>query len=383
MEVINIPKLIIGKGTIKNLKNLKGESVLVVTDKIIQGLDFYKKILKFLNKTGMKVQEFNEVEPDPRDIIVQKGLEIANSINPTWIIAIGGGSSMDTAKGIQFMYEVKGENITNIDPLKSYKFKSKLIAIPTTSGTGSEASAACVITDSANAKKVACLNPTLTPYMAILDPKILTQMPKSLTMSTALDALVHSFESLLTSLANEFTRALSIHAINLIFNNLTAVLNDPENVDLREKLHIAALLAGIAMTSAGLALCHGIGHSLGAVFHIPHGVAVGSSLPYVLEYSKVKIKEKLENTLPLLNIKADVRDFDSFVKFLKEFYKQINAPINLKEFEISKEDLEANLSRIAELTMADTMTGLNPRNATKQEVEKILLYMYDGKSIDF
>ena len=382
MEVINIPKVLIGKGTSKNLKSLKGESVLVVTDKIIQGLDFYKKILKYLNKTGMNVQEFNEVEPDPRDITIQKGLKMAKSINPTWIIAIGGGSAMDAAKAIQFMHET-GEDILKIDPIKSYQFKSKLIAIPTTSGTGSEASAACVITDTTNVKKMTCLNSTLTPYMAILDPKLLTQMPKSLTLSTGLDALVHSFESLLTSLANEFTIALSIHSINLILNNLPAVLDDPENIELREKLHVAALMAGIAMTNAGLALCHGIGHSLGAVFHVPHGLAVGSSLPYVLEYSKDKIKQKLENKLPLLNLKADVKDFTSFMKYLKEFYEKINAPTSLKEFEISRENFNANLSRVAELTMSDTMTGISSRLPTKEEVEKILLYMYDGKSIDF
>ncbi|NHI92263.1 MAG: iron-containing alcohol dehydrogenase [Candidatus Lokiarchaeota archaeon] len=380
MEVVEIPKLYIGKGTIKSLKDLKGKSILVVTDKIVQSLDFYGKILKYLKKTSMNIGEFNEVEPDPSDIIIEKGLQIAKNINPEWFIAIGGGSSIDTAKAIQFSYET-GEDIKKIDAFKKYSFKSKLIAIPTTSGTGSESSAACVITDTSKEKKITCINSVLTPYMAILDPKIPSLMPKSLTLSTALDALVHSFESLLSNLTNEFSIALSIHSINLILYNLPDVLNDLENVDLREKIHIAALMAGIAMTKAGLGLCHGIGHSLGAVFHIPHGLAVGISLPYVLEYSKIQIKEKLNNALKLINIPP--KDFDSFISYLKGFFKTINAPLILKEFEISKEDLDKNLSTLIDLTMTDTMTIVNPRSVSREHVEKILLYMYDGKSIDF
>ncbi|MHA1784263.1 MAG: iron-containing alcohol dehydrogenase [Candidatus Helarchaeota archaeon] len=383
MEVLKIPRLVIGKGTTKILKNLKGESILIVTDKIIRELAVFSKILKYLKKTGMKIEIFDEVEPDPRDVTIEKGLKMAKAIEPTWFIAIGGGSSMDAAKAIQFSFEI-GTSIKEIDALKAYNFKSKLIAIPTTSGTGSEASYACVITDTSNEnKKMACVNPVLTPYMAILDPKIPSKMPKSLTISTAIDALVHSIESLISNLRNEFTKGMSLHAIELIFTYLPQVLGDLDNVQLREKLHVAAFMAGIAMSGAGLGLCHGIGHSLGTIFHIPHGNAVGCSLIPVLEFSRLKIQDQLKNVYLILDLKPDQRNFDSFIEFLKDFFKKINFPTNLKELEISKEELDKNIEKLISFTLTDSMTGLNPRQVTKEELEMIYNYMIDGKKIDF
>jgi len=383
MEVLRLPRMVIGKGKIKLLKNLKGNSVLIVTDKIVRGLDFFKKIEKNLTKTGMKVEIFDEVEPDPPDTIIGKGLEIANQAQPNWFIAVGGGSSMDTAKAIQFTYET-GVQIRDIDAFGKYSFKkSKLIAIPTTSGTGSEASYAAVITDTTDKKKLACVNPVLTPYMAILDPKITINLPKSITLSTALDALVHSIESLISPLSNEFTRAMSIHAINLIIKNLPALLSNLEDLGLREKVHVAALMGGISMSGAGLGLCHGLGHAIGNIFHKPHGICVGLTLPAVLEFSIEKIKGKIEEVIILLNVCTDTKDVDAFIDFLKQFYNTVGAPLSIKELEIPEEDFKAKIDVLTDLTMKDSMTGLNPRPPIAEDVKKIYEYLFEGKKIDF
>lgn len=384
MQSLIIPRIIYGRGCSKYLKKLKGDSILIVTDENVQKLEFFnKKILKFLGKTGMKIEIFNEVEPDPKDKTVYKGVELAKRVSPDWFIAVGGGSSIDAAKAIQFSYET-GIDFKNLELLKKYDYKSKLIAIPTTSGTGSEASFAFVITDTSAAnRKLGRMNYALTPDIAILDPQFPLKMPKNLTLATALDALSHSIESFISSLSNEISNALSFRAMFIIFNNLPKVMENLEDQEAREKIHLAALMGGISMAGSGIGLAHGIAHSVGAVFKIPHGSIVGLALPYVLEFSRVKIRAKVEEILLLLSIKYEKNPVLTFANYLRNFFRELGAPLSLKDLKITKTELQEQKALLVDLTDRDITTGVNPRKPSVEEIEKIYDYMLEGKDIDF
>ena len=380
---IKIPVIIHGRGTLKELKKMKEKKVLVITDKIIREL-YGDKIEKYLKKK--EYIYFDEVEPDPKDTTIIKGGDIAREFKPDLIIGVGGGSVMDSAKCIYFLYEREDKTLYECDPMTYFGLgkKSKLILIPTTSGTGAEHTLAAVITKIKTGQKVVIASQELIPASVIIDPKLALGMPPKLTASTGIDALVHAVEGIINKMNNDFTEALNMHAIRLLLKYLPAAYGDAsDDVMVREKVHNAASLAGIGFGNSNCGIAHSCGHSLGAVHHIQHGVAVGLMLPYIIEFNKPISNEKYIEILNGINIPIGDDPTKTMANLIRDFLKKINLPLKLKDLNISKSDWDQNMDKLVEFAKTDIVAPFNPRATSEEEFHKIFNYAWEGKNIDF
>ncbi|MHA1380332.1 MAG: iron-containing alcohol dehydrogenase [Candidatus Helarchaeota archaeon] len=384
------PKIYYGSGSIKNLRYLRGKKALIITDKTMVELGIVNKVQKQLKKTKppMESMVFDEVQPDPHDTTCFKGAEIAREYNPDWIIGIGGGSAMDSAKLIWILYEDPDINLGEITLLKRLKLRNKarLITIPTTSGTGAEVTFAAVITNTKEQKKMTLMALDLVPDIAFVDPNLAKSMPPKLTAATGLDALTHAVEAYISLIKNDFTDGESLKAIQLIMEWLPKSYEgskDLENQDKkpREKMHYAATIAGLAFGNAGAGLAHGIGHSIGAVFHIPHGFCVGILLPYIIEYFDDTSRNYFSEITNFLNLKNGENATNVLAKSIRKLIKSIEVPTCFKEYGLMEEEFKKNLERIVELSMADFSSKTGPKRATESDIKKIIEAAYYGKPI--
>ncbi|MFX1298926.1 MAG: iron-containing alcohol dehydrogenase [Promethearchaeota archaeon] len=378
--MIKIPIIYYGKGSLKELKNFARERILIITDKIIWGL-FGEKVLRYLKKKELKV--FDEIEPDPKDITIIKGGNIAREFKPNLIIGIGGGSVMDSAKCIYFLYEREDKGLYDISPISFYKLgqKSKLVTIPTTSGTGAEYTFGMVITKTETGQKVALASFEVVPSITIIDSKLAASMPPKLTASTGIDALAHAIEGEINKLNNDFTEAANLHAIKLIFKYLPRSYDNGADQEAREKMHNAASLAGFGFGNSSCGIAHSCGHALGGVFYLQHGIGVGIMLPYVLEFNKPECEQKYQDILENMNITYDNPTI-ILVKMVKELLKKVNIPLTLKEL-ISDTDWKQNFEKLIKFAKTDLITGLNPRFTSEDDFRKIFQCAYEGKSVDW
>lgn len=236
INLIRIPDIYYGYGSLKELRTFKQERILIVSDKTVWEL-FGIKILKYFKKRETKI--FDEIEPDPKDITIQKGGDIARGFKPDLIVGIGGGSVMDAAKVIYFLYEREDKTILDINPLQFFKLglKSKLVLIPTTSGSGAEMTPAAVVTKTETGQKLALPSFELVASAVIIDPRLPSGMPPKLTASTGMDALTHAIEGKTNNkMNNDFTDAVNLHAIRLLFKYLPAAVGEgAEDKEIREK----------------------------------------------------------------------------------------------------------------------------------------------------
>ncbi|MFX1376768.1 MAG: iron-containing alcohol dehydrogenase [Promethearchaeota archaeon] len=393
------PNIIYGEDAIDFIENIKGERCFIVTDKIIEELGYLKILTDKLDKFGKTYSAFTNVVSDPHEEDVMKGKQKCIEYKPDLIIALGGGSVIDTAKGIWVMYEYPEYNLDNINPFdgKLYDFanKAKLIAIPTTSGTGSEVTWAAVISrfqDNAW-RKMSLPHMSLVPTFAILDPIFPKDMPPKLTVDTAFDALAHAVEGYISSWRNEFSNALGLKAIELIFKYLPIVYKDGTNKEGRDFLHQAAAMAGLTFGNSQAHIGHAMGHSFGAIFHTHHGEAVGLFLKYIVQYLLNSPSEPNES----ISIYSDIAKKLGWAKWsddpkkaayvvvekIIELQKKVEFTTNLKDLGIKREDFDMNLDKLIGLCFQDPSSVMAPRTPNKEEFIKLYTYAYEGKDIDF
>jgi alcohol dehydrogenase class IV len=380
------PQIYYGTASLERVSSLKGDRVLIVTDKKIEELGLVEEVRKRLEERGSQVKIFDAVEPDPKDSTVESCAKVALSFKPDLIIGLGGGSSMDVAKGAFFKYERPDVRLCDMSALETYglKSKAKLAMIPTTSGTGSEATVGCVITDTESGRKLSLACFELAPDVAILDPSLAFKMPPKLRANTGLDALVHAVEAYVASMHNYFADALAIKAIQTVFQYIEKSVKTGDE-EAMEKMHYAATLAGIAMTNSGLGLAHAIGHSIGALFHTPHGAAAGYVLPYAVEFCAETSKDRYLEILKALGVSGASAD-DAARKLssmVKDLMTKIQIPPTLKGIGISEDIFKKMLPKLAEFSENDVTSFTSPRNATSEDFTKILNYMLMGKTVDF
>ena len=256
---------------------------------------FGDKLVEYL--PGKEVTFFDEVEPNPRLSIMNKAGDLAKSFKPELIIGIGGGSALDTAKGAYFLNGQPTMKLTEVQYYVDYGLsaKSKLVLIPTTSGTGSESSAGCVFTLEATGMKIDIISADLIPASMIVDPELTLSMPRGLTISSGVDALAQAIESSSSIFINDFLLALNLSAIKTLIKYLPAAAGEGANdVAVREKVHYAASMVGMAMGNVSLAVGHACGHAIGAVFPYAHGLTVAVMLPYNIEYNRASAQSDLQ-----------------------------------------------------------------------------------------
>ena len=342
----------------------------VVTDKPLIEFGVAEKVLCVLREASIPYEVFSEVKPNPTVSNVNAGVAAYAQSGADFIIAIGGGSSMDTAKAVGIITNnPEFADVVSLEGVAPTKKKSvPIIALPTTAGTAAEVTINYVITDEVNHKKMVCVDPNDIPCMAIVDAELMYSLPRSLTASTGLDALTHAIEGLITKGAWEMSDMFEIKAIEMINKYLETAVNEPQNPEARNGMAVAQYIAGMAFSNVGLGVVHGMAHPLGAIFDIPHGVANALLLPIVMEYNAPAALDKYVDIAKAMNVwKSDMtreEAADAAVKAVKELAVRVGIPQHLSELGVKESDLE----RLADAAMADVCTPGNPRDCTREEV---------------
>jgi len=396
-----VPKEIhLNHGSLAVLKNIKEKNIFIITSKTIEknGLD---KILSNL-PSDCTYRIFSGVEPEPSKELIYKVLSQTNDFNVDAFIALGGGSVIDAAKAIRLFYEYPDlkledlavdfldfrKRIVNLPKLS----KTRLIAIPTTSGTGSEVSPACVISDKENSKKISLFDYELTPDIAIVDAALTVNLPLSITADTGIDALTHAIESYISVYANDFTEGYSIQALEIIYEYLPKVLKEPANIVYRQKMHDAATLAGMAFSNASVGINHALAHSLGMKFGIPHGRANAVFLLSSIDYnSKVPMKyfpfsnykkyiapEKYAKLAQCLGCKGNNTDelIEGLKSKIKSLLKKIEMPHRVCELDIKLDSYINAMPELVDKAFSDLSIRTNPRLPLIGEIEELFKNAY-------
>ena len=411
MQWFKIPnKIYFEAGSLQYLEKMPDISkAFIVTDEGMVKLGYVDKVLYYLRKREKYVhsQIFAEVESDPSFETIKKGVEMMNNFQPDVIIALGGGSPIDAAKGMWLFYEhpdadIEGMKLKFMDIRKrTYKFpklgtKAQMVAIPTTSGTGSEVTSFAVITDKEKNKKYPLADYELTPDVAIVDPDLVMSLPKSVTADTGMDVLTHALEAYVSNMASDYTDGLAEKAVELVFKNLRDAYNDGSNKYAREKMHNASTIAGMAFTNAFLGVCHSMAHKIGAEFHLPHGRINAILLPYVIKYNGVDdptkfvsfpkyeyyiAKHKYAEISRRMNFPAytDDEGLESLVKEVDKLREDVGIPKSFKEAGIDEKEWLAKVDMLADRAFEDQCTSANPRVPLVSEIKQIMLDSYYGK----
>lgn len=383
------PRLIVfGEDALDHLKEIEGHRAFVVTDKTIAKLGFLETVLQKLKESGKEVEFFNSVTPEPPDDVVQACAKQVRAFDPDLIIGLGGGSVLDVAKVSRILNEHPDHPIIDITPLTPITIsKTTLIAIPTTSGTGSDATWAAVITDTKDRNKMELTHPELMPYISILDPALTKSMPLKVTASSGMDALAQAIDGYTVQWRNDFSDALAIHATRMIMTYLPKVYENPDDYEGREKLHNAATISGLAWSNSFLGVTHSFGHAMGAVFKIPHGITVGMVLPYSIEFA-MKTHVDLYGELSRAIGTADSNDDDekATIKLRDSIWKlmdKLAVPRSLKAYGITTEQFKKNFNDLVRFTQESALNIFNCREPTNEDIERFWHYLFEGKSIDF
>ena len=390
MWFFNSPEIIFGPDALDYLEEVSGKRAFVVTDANMVGLGFADLVRGKLAKAGMESQVWAEVEPDPALDTVRRGAEAALAFEPDWIVGLGGGSCLDAAKGIWVLYERPDLTPDGINPIErlGLRRKARMIAIPTTSGTGSEATWGIVLTDETEQRKLGLGSRENLPDMAFVDPLFTANLPPRLTADTGLDALTHAIEGYTCSWANDFCDGPCLKAIQLVFEHLPRAYLDGSDATAREKMHNAATLAGMGFGNSMVALAHSMGHSLGGLFHTPHGRAVALFLPYSIEFiarGPTMSPTRYGEIARWLGLPADSEEQGaaSLVAAIRGLMQQVEQPLTLQQLGLRCDELEAKLEALATNAELDVYTCTSMRVPSNAEIVQLFRYAFEGKPVDF
>jgi alcohol dehydrogenase class IV len=389
MWFFNSPQIIFGESSLTYLANLQGRKAAIISDANLNRLGYVQRIIEALKPTGMQVKVFDAVETDPSLQTVRVGSGFLITFEPDWIIALGGGSVIDAAKAMWILYECPGYLPEAINPVErlGLRKKANFAAIPTTTGTGSEATWAVVLTDTGSQRKLSLGNREAMPDLAILDPELISQLPKRLTADTGMDALTHAIEGFTNTWHNDFSDGLCLKAAELIFEHLPTACRQPENIAARSGLQNAAAIAGLGFGNANAALAHAMGHSLGAVFHVPHGRAVSVFLPYTIEYcaNEVSGGTRYAPLAHFLNLPSsnEAEAAASLVIALRALSEEIGLPLKLGHMDISRADFDQHFDLLVDNALNDATCVTSSRIPGTEELRRLFMVSYEGLPVDF
>lgn len=381
------PEIYYEKSAIDRLAMIPGKKAFIVTDKMMVTIGLVEKITRILDSRMMRYEIFDAVLPDPTVDVVTQGFEQYVRSGADLLIALGGGSVIDAAKAIVYFtkeMETSGKN-EGIDVQSPY-----FVAIPTTSGTGSEVTSYTVITDTKQGIKVTIKDDEKFPDMALLDCDLIKSVPPSVTADTGMDVLAHAIESYVCNECSDYTDALAEKAIEFIFEYLVACYNNGSDEYAREKVHNASCMAGMAFENAALGINHSLAHAIGARFKISHGKANAILMPYVIRFNSglfdydtpvdFKAAKKYSKLARMLELPAsDMREGVAMLaKSVMALNNDMHIPFSLKELEINWSDFEHALPELAKNALEDVCTAGNPRRVDEDDLKAILLQAYNG-----
>ncbi len=402
------PKIYFEKNATQYLAKMpKISRAFIVTDPGMVKLNYVDIITHHLNQNpnNVQVEIFSDVEPDPSDVTVFKGAEMMRAFQPDVIIALGGGSAMDAAKGMWLFYEHPETSFHGLKQKfldirkRTFKYpelgqKAQFVAIPTTSGTGSEVTPFAVITDKQNNIKYPLADYELTPDVAIVDPQFVMTVPPHITADTGMDVLTHAIEAYVSILANDYTDGLALKAIQLVFEYLPRAYKNGSDAEAREKMHNASAIAGMAFANAFLGINHSLAHKLGAAFHIAHGRSNAILMPHVVRYNAKKpykhalfpkyehfvADERYAQIARVLGLPARTVEegVESLVQAIIKLGKELNIPMSIAAQNVNKEVFESQVMELAERAFEDQCTTANPKLPLVTELAEIYRQAYEG-----
>jgi alcohol dehydrogenase class IV len=382
------PEIVFGECALDHLACIKGHKALIITDENIVRLGFVAAVQAKLAEAGIESTVFAEVEPGPSVEIARQGAKAATAYEPDWIIGLGGGSCMDTAKAAWFIYERPDVDPTCISPFETFglRAKARLIAIPTTSGTGSEATLGTILTDKKEGRKAGLGTTELVPDLAIVDPSLVLGLPPQITADTGMDALTHAVEGYTNTWHNDFCDGLCLKAIQLVFDYLPrAYKNGASDPEAREKMHNAATIAGLGFGNSMVALAHAMGHALEGVYHTPHGRSVSLFLPYTIEFAANGGNGRYAEIARFLGLPAgdETEAAASLAAAIRTLLRTIDQPTSVRELDIAFDSYTESMPHLISNSETDTQIVMSPRIPDTEEMERLFQYAYEGKSIDF
>lgn len=368
------------KEIITEIKKRKFNKALVVTDAMLVKCGVAEKIENVLKDGGISYEIDDEVKPNPTIANVHTGLDKLKASGADFIIAVGGGSVIDTAKAVA----VIANNPDNYDVVslegvdKSKNPPMPIIAVPTTAGTGSETTMDYVITNTEQKRKMACMDSMVVPVVAILDTDIMASLPLKMTAATAMDALTHAVESYLSKCAFDFSEMLSLKAVSLISANFLKVIKNLNDLEARKALTMAQYMAGMSFTNVGLGIVHSMAHPLSAFYDVPHGVANALILPYVLKFNSVACEDKMVTLAKAFDHEFDERygseaATERCIELINTFNSVAGLPHKLKDINVNEEDIDA----LAREALNDAATPDNKREVDIEDFKKLYKTMYE------
>jgi len=415
MQWFKIPsKIYIEQNSITYLRDMREiNRAFIVTDRTMVDLGYVSRITEQLaaRKNKVQVQLFCDVEPDPSLQTVKKGWELMQAFKPDTIIALGGGSSMDAAKGMWLFYEHPEVDFADLKQKfmdirkRAFQYpelgkKSHLVCIPTTSGTGSEVSPFAVITDKVNKLKYPLADYSLTPTVAIIDPALVMSLPAQVTADSGMDVLTHACEAYVSVMATDYTDALALKAVQMVFEYLPrAVQYGAKDEEAREKMHNASTMAGMAFANAYLGMCHSMAHKIGAEFHTVHGRTCGTLLPYVIRYNGTKPEkpglwpkyqyynadERYCQLAHAIGLKFNTvqEGVEKFAKAVHDLGIEVGMAMNFKSQNVDKKEWEESLEKLAYLSYEDQCSPANPRVPMIKDMIELMRAAYEGTEIHY
>lgn len=387
MWYFDSPQVVFGEEALSHLETLKGRQAFIVTDANVRRLGLVRPVQDHLTKAGIPSALFDEVEPDPSLQTVKRCAAAMAHHQPDWIVGLGGGSVIDAAKAAWLLYERPDVDPAGINPVEAFglRAKARLIAIPTTSGTGSESTWAVVLTDTQEQRKLALGARELLPDLAIVDPCLALSQPPALTADTGLDALTHAVEGYTSTWRNDFSDGLCLKAIQLVMTYLPRAYANGADREAREHLHNAAAIAGLGFGNSMTALAHDLGHALGAVFHVPHGRAVSLCLPYTIEYTANAGGTRYAEIARFMHWPAynEMEGAASLVAAIHDLRRQLDEPASIQALGIELEAFTAALPHLITNAELDTDIITSARQPDPDELRRLFLAMYAGDKIDF
>lgn len=352
------------------------QKAFVVADPFMVSSGKIAYVTDCMERAGREYRVFSEVTVDPGIEVVTAGVASMIEFQPDTVICFGGGAAIDAAKAIVYFAN------------KTHQTGQLLfIAIPTTSGTGSEVSRFSVITDKQKAIKYPLIDDSLVPDMAILDASLVTSAPASITADTGIDVMTHAIEAFVSKDHNDFTDAAAEKAIKLVHKNLMRCYSTPNDLEARQGMHNASCLAGIAFSNAGLGLNHGMAHALGAHFHIPHGRANGIMLPYVMSFNAgcgdtlTPVVERYAQIARLMEMESSSirQSAMNVIRTSRRYIEKLNMPSTIRDAGVSEDDFEEALDAMTASALADRCTASNPRECTAEDIKNVFRKAYVGK----
>lgn len=373
-------ELMFGVGCLEHLKTLKGKKAFIVTGgSSMRKSGILQKVVDYLKEAGIESRVFSGVEPDPLFSTVMKGAAQMKEYQPDIIVGLGGGSAMDAAKAMWIYYENEElkslHDILPPNPFPKLRKKAQMVCIPSTSGTASEVSRSIVITEDETHKKYGIGNMEMMPDIAICDPVVTVTMPPKITAETGMDALAHALEAWVSKRANYVSDILAQAAVKDIVEYLPKAYEDGSNLEYREKMLSASMIAGLAFTNVSLGIVHSMAHTLGSLYGLPHGLLNAVLMPYVIEFNSQSkaARDKYDQLAESLNKGKDL------IGIVKELNSRVKNPDSLNSLIKDEENYMNNMQTMIEMALTDGCTKTNPIIPGKDELKDLYIYAYYGR----